>query len=303
MKNTKFDFYYSTLNDREKQLYNRIYNTVKNHGLQLEFDGETADAARVFDAVILDSPELFHVGSATVEPCKISFSYIYEKREAELLTQQMNKKLSYFEECRIKPNMNGMEKQAEVHSFMSLVWSVNENTDKSQSNIIGGVLKSKCTAEGLAKSYKYLCDRVGVQCLTVKGRDGMNNPTFWNITNVCGQWAHSDAYREGRLGVSGYDYFNMSDGEMLYDHSLDETLYPKCPENTVNLFTAENCVASDMDELMKILDRLSALHCFSVKLLFDFSDEQAQNLPYPDIGAFRYNPDKNILVYMKAMVE
>ena len=57
-------------------------------------------------------------------------------------------------------------------------------------------------------------------------------PHTWNLVKLDGQWYHVDTtfddpvVNEGTIDVLSYRYFNITDNQILLDHSFDRSKYP-----------------------------------------------------------------------------
>ena len=70
---------------------------------------------------------------------------------------------------------------------------------------------------------KLMCDRLGIECLTVLGRrEGAD--CGWNLVNVGGEWYHLDAFRRTLDGEEGDLLKN--DAAMADDYLWDVARYP-----------------------------------------------------------------------------
>lgn len=115
----------------------------------------------------------------------------------------------------------------------------------------GPLVHGKGVCLGMAKGFKYLCDRTGVPCMVVAGYfepepDEVPLTPFsgnhaWNIVFVDRAWFHIDvthdlcATKGGKScnGQNGapprYDYFLLSDRQMRADRAFASKGLPPCP--------------------------------------------------------------------------
>lgn len=310
-------YYYSRLSDGEKNLYNRICEALLRFEPALSVHAGmgkafTVDTKKIMTAVLFDNPVFFYLNRQRVitkqTPMYIQliFQYDYTKEEAEQLWTDIEKKVELFIKSSIKPEMSPLAKQLKVHSFLYSLHTAEEPYDQDCFSVVGALLRDRCVCEGFAKTYKLLCDRLGIASIVVVGEallpDGRREPHSWNITRIKGITAHTDAAWDSRFGGASYDYFNLCDADIAADHSFDTDFYPKCEPNKINYFYKNELIARDEDELRKIIANKTDEPYYSVKLLFPFSQERLAEFPF-DIGTLRYNATQNVIGFIKAMTE
>lgn len=310
-------YYFSRLTDGEKNLYNRICEALLRFepalsvhaGMGKEF---TVDAQKIVTAVLFDNPVFFYLNrhqiitKQTPMYIQLIFQYDYTKEEAEKLWAEVEKRIELFIKNSIKPEMSLLAKQLKVHNFLYSIHTAEEPYDKDCFSVVGALLRDRCVCEGFAKTYKLLCDRLGIASIVVVGEalrpNGQKEPHSWNITRIKGVTAHTDAAWDSRFGGAAYDYFNLSDADIAADHSFDAEFYPKCEPNKINYFYKNGLIARDEGELRKIIAERADEPYYSVKLLFPFSQERLAEIPF-DMGTLRYNAAQNVIGYIKAMTE
>lgn len=317
MNNIGSKYYYSRMTDGEKNLYNRICEALLRFEPALSVHAGmgkafTVDTKKIMTAVLFDNPVFFYLNrhqviiKQTPMYIQLIFQYDYTKEEAERLWSEIEKKIELFIKNSIKPEMSPLAKQLKVHNFLYSIHTAEEPYDKDCFSVVGALLRDRCVCEGFAKTYKLLCDRLGIASIVVIGEalmpNGQREPHSWNITRIKGITAHTDAAWDSRFGGASYDYFNLCDADIAADHSFDTELYPKCEPNKINYFYKNGLIARDEDELRKIIADKADEPYYSVKLLFAFSQERLAKFPF-DIGSLRYNVTQNVIGYIKAITE
>lgn len=317
MDNHGSKFYYSKLNDGEKNLYDRICEALLRFEPALSVHAGmgkafTVDTKKIITAVLFDNPVFFYLDRSRVITkqtpmyIQILFQYDYTKEEAEALWTQVETRIEQFMKNGIKPGMSPLAKQLWAHNLLYTVHVAEPPYDKDCFSVVGAFIRSSCVCEGFAKAYKLLCDRLGIASIVVTGEavmpDGKREAHSWNIARINGVTAHTDAAWDSCFGGAAYDYFNLCDADIAADHVFDADFYPKCEPNKINYFYKNKLIASDEKELKKIVSEHFDAPYFSVKLLFPFSEEQARALPF-DIGTLRYNAAQNVIGFIKVMIE
>lgn len=310
-------FYYSRLSDGEKNIYDRICGALLRFEPALSVHAGMGkafaiDTKKIMMAVLFDNPVFFYLDRKRVivkqTPMYIQliFQYDYLKDEAESLWEQVEHRIDLFMQNHIKPGMSPLSKQLQAHNFLYTVHTSSEPCQADDFSVIGAFVRDRCVCEGYAKAYKLLCDRLGIASIIVIGeallQNGQREPHSWNITRINGITAHTDATWDARFGGASYDYFNVCDADIAADHSFNVDIYPKCEPNTINYFYKNHLIAADENELNKIISAHPSDPYYSIKLLFPFSKEQAEALPF-DMGTIRYNAAQNIVGYIRTMLE
>ncbi|MBR3971896.1 MAG: hypothetical protein IKJ83_03295 [Ruminococcus sp.] len=84
---------------------------------------------------------------------------------------------------------------------------------------LGGLVDNYAVCEGYSRSMQILLSLAGIETYYVFG-EGNDNLHMWNVINLDGIWYHLDpTWNDGTYGVD-YSHFNLSEEEILTDHSL-----------------------------------------------------------------------------------
>lgn len=99
----------------------------------------------------------------------------------------------------------------------------------SEHTIEGVLLNKKAVCEGIAKAVKFLLNKKSIECEVVTGytkqEDGVRHA--WNVVKVDGLWYHLDVTWDLNMSTDGvirYDYFNLSESEIIRDHIPDKKI-------------------------------------------------------------------------------
>ena len=103
-----------------------------------------------------------------------------------------------------------------------------------------------------AKAMKALCDRAGIACNVLLGQaNGSNGWSLhaWNVLRKDNQWYHTDVTFDDpqNLKVIRYNYFNVTDKELMIDHSWGAELAPVCTATAANLYYRSGLVVDSWD--------------------------------------------------------
>ena len=237
-------YYYNNLDDSLKEHYITLYKVVKDFESNCKLELSQSNADKVYLAVYFDNPELFWMNSnykytENKNYVSISFEYKNTKEEAEALTNSLNKKVNELIEESQKYS-TAFEKEKFFHDYICL----NTVYDESTLGNFGGttyypLLNGKAICEGYARAMQLLLDKAGIENYLIVGdatSDGTTEAHMWNIVNINGKNYHLDVTWDDSDDTDeiSYLYFNVTDYDILYDHSK------LSPENNNCIFTDDN---------------------------------------------------------------
>lgn len=130
----------------------------------------------------------------------------------------------------------GIEQQ--VHDLIIRNVEYVSTNSVSEHTIEGVILNKKAVCEGIAKAVKFLLNKKSIECEVVTGytkqEEGVGHA--WNVVRIDGLWYHLDVTWDlnmSKNGVIRYDYFNLSESEIMIDHIPDQRI--------VNCVTPRSC--------------------------------------------------------------
>jgi transglutaminase/protease-like cytokinesis protein 3 len=89
-------------------------------------------------------------------------------------------------------------------------------------SIVGALLEKRAVCEGIAKTFKFLCEKAGIKCIVVYGM-AKGSYHSWNMVILRQEFYHVDVTWDS----CSYDYFNLTTEEIMRDHLLIGS-YPLC---------------------------------------------------------------------------
>ena len=259
-------------------------------------------------AVHWDNPILFYIDYYQISYALTPFTL--HIKGGYLYTREQIKK--YLTDCENwgKYIMNKLpsaginEKALWLHDVIIANVRYRENGINSH-NMIGVIKDGEAVCEGIAKTYKYLCDLANIPCIFVPGLLEQE-PHAWNMLWVGGGTSFVDVTNDIRNG-GGYErnYFLRSSAEMK-GYSWDTSLIPDCKVyNTGNaFFTARN-----KKEFLNIIRQNASKDSLNINLQFDhYLDDAGINmlmsscsLLYPPLMTRKvtYSTDRQIIYISK----
>ncbi len=301
-----YTFYYDQLTEQERTAYRAILYGVSHS--QDEFyignDYTPEILKRIMYAFTYDCPEYFWcLQYQTKIYSDQAYYLVFEKdanqeQEAEDLKEQADKIVQEISEKK------GKYKQ--IKAMYDYIIDHTEYVENSQydQDIRSVLLYQKSVCSGYAKTFQYLCKRMGIACTTVNGfsveQGGTKIPHSWNLLRLKDQyywmdvtWGDSrDAARETYVN---YRYFMTADDPFLNSHKIDEYMdyqtrentlftYPECQDETMSYYYKKGCYFQSYDK-KKIRQYLSSrlkknLHA---RIELQFAGKKAYQKAYRDL--------------------
>jgi hypothetical protein len=220
----------------------------------------------IFDAVILDNPMIFYVGSFSVASGAFGGKnlfqpvYKYPQNFIKENKQRIQEYLHVFDSAKSKSDI---DKEYYVHDYCLKNFKYDYTFGEHAYSPLGLVLNGTAVCEGIAKFTKLALDYLGVRSLVVVGKG--KNPEHerseghaWNIVRVDNKNYHLDVTFDLTISdkLNRYDYFNLCDDDIKKDHSFGGDV-PKCVTKGGDYFTVNSLLAKNPTELGAIIaDRL-----------------------------------------------
>ena len=243
--NWSYQFYRYHLSSSQQQAYDIIYRswflqkTYVRIPLYLIDDNSFSD---VISAIIQDHPEIFWINyfcykiRMSADFVEMVFSNFFSPNEINRLLDEANawKKRII---ANIPPNLLQKNKAWLLFDYLARQVSYGEQSEALSHTIIGSMSKHNhiSVCEGIAKSFKFLCDQAGVPCIIVFGevffdRDH-EGPHAWNIIETESGLSHIDVTAELKMahsaGKATQTNFLHSDGDMI-QYKWNQKLTPVC---------------------------------------------------------------------------
>ncbi|MGE5389956.1 MAG: transglutaminase domain-containing protein [Deltaproteobacteria bacterium] len=151
---------------------------------------------------------------------------------------QLNLKADKIIESLLENNQTDYEKEKLLHDY--IINNCRYDYDNYQRGAIpetsrtayGVLLQGRGVCQGYAEAMNILCRKAGLSSMMVKGQSRGENHA-WNLVEIEGKYYHvdptwDDPYYSNGQDALAYDYFNLSDDEILKDHMWERNEYPPC---------------------------------------------------------------------------
>ncbi len=232
----KQEYYFSQMNKDCQAAYRAMLAGFLN--IDSEFavprlsDQELTD---IFFRLRLDHPEIFYA-------CGFGYRYTDVSEYVQLLPKYMFEKKKVREHQKalegrvnrlIRPaqTLPDVDKEKYIHDFICANVTYDKLKKQYSHEIIGPLQQGIGVCEGIAKTVKLLCDRLGLECIIAiseaNPQKGIRYRHAWNVIRLGKTWYHLDATFDnslGRYGAPRFDYFNLDDKKLFLDHQ--PLIYP-----------------------------------------------------------------------------
>ncbi|SKA79200.1 Transglutaminase-like superfamily protein [Caloramator quimbayensis] len=210
---------------------------------------------RIFDLVnkiVQEDMDLSYINNISIESSynetsninlNIKFDYNYPRETILNQQSEVNKKAKEIIDSIIKADMTDFQKELAIHDYII------NNTRYDEENYYNGsipwesytsygaLIKGVAVCQGYASAMSKLLNLAGIENMIITGKAN-GEAHAWNLVKLDGEWYHVDVtwddpifYKNGnKVDTIRYDYFNITDSQMMKDHTWDIDMYPKCTE-------------------------------------------------------------------------
>ena len=251
-------YYYQALSPEQRAAYLTLYKGIRDHAPEIRITGLNTEEELpdVIVAVYNDTPGFFYLDAKhmqwlrTESGCLIyQPRYLYSLEKSLEYERKLADGLEIFYRRFIRADMSEYEREKVIHDYLvrtitydHAAVQAGDDTIDEAFNVLGALLKRKAVCWGIALAFKLLCDYCRVKTFVVVGSssaDWAGDDHAWNIVKLDGKEYHVDVTwdikEKGELSFR-YDYFNLSDDLIRFDHSWMTSLYPPCREVTFNYY-------------------------------------------------------------------
>lgn len=264
------------MSTEEKKAYKRVYDGLKIRAFNIEVSVKLCleQVQEVYLKVLYDNPLFFYVNQTVVKMTgKIGHwillpEYLYANREITTIINDIHRIVN---RVAVKANtMRTNEFRLEKYLHDTLIKSVAYDYDAliktdcyDAYSIVGAFLENKAVCEGIAKSFKLLCNEFGIKCIVVLGKANKEGDFSgddyhaWNIVKVDNESYHVDVTWDNLYDTDiqhiSYDYFNLTTRDILLDHKPFESRLPMCNSTRLNYFYNTKNIVSTYSEMAELI--------------------------------------------------
>lgn len=228
-----------------------------------------SDIAVAYQALGDDYPELFWLPasyyiSSSSDQTAICFSGNISGTKCSYLVSKskvasMKKELEEKAEEIVKATEN-ISTQYEVELYLHDYLCENTEYDLNSEfkyTAFGALVSKKAVCEGYSRAFAMLCSKAGINSFIMRGTSRNQNHS-WNLVNIENSWYNIDITWDDQTSSGAksalYSYFNLTDAEILSDHTAAPFINPKSgiiPNDGVYNLTEIPCSDSNMNYFNK----------------------------------------------------
>lgn len=264
---------YSTLDANGRQLYDFVIKAIQRHESKITIPKTmtvtTDDYCKIYEMIYNSEHSIFYIdtqmkytsNSKTKRLVSAELCYTYTMDQVSA----MQKKIDEAAETIINRITDNMTEYDVAKLFYDTIVTncVYDESGENCRDIYGCLVDGKAICGGYAKAFSYLCDKVGIQTLTITG-DSLSEgadpiPHMWNMIKLGGEWYHVDVtagyVKNAVTPYIRYDYFCVDDecikkSRTVYEQSYS---YPAAAANKYNYYTYNNLCVDSWESAKELL--------------------------------------------------
>lgn len=206
MSNWAYQHYRGQLDPRSQRAYDGIYRMLAAKQRRIVLPPYLVDpdfSTEIVRAVVKDHPEIFWVNyyQYTVQRSMVAevlgFSFYFDNGEIDRLREEAEAWRQWVL-GQLPAHFSQRDKVWLLFDFLARQVTYGHQVDAYSQTILGPMSKKNHVAvcEGIAKSFKFLCDGAGIGCLVVFGDADFGpanqGPHAWNIVDTGQGIKHTD---------------------------------------------------------------------------------------------------------------
>lgn len=268
-------YYYEALDKVKKEAYLCMYDALKDKKDRAVLPSCLAeeDLKTVLWAVYNDCPSFYYIDpynyrfSSKGGRFTIFFNYIYSKEKIAEFDKRLADGLAKFKAANIRDDMSDYEKELVIHNFLVRFITYDKfavsspKTISEAYNVIGALLCQTAVCWGISLAFKLIADYCRLKAFVVVGAgnaEWAKDNHAWNIVKLDGREYHLDVTwdirEKGSLSYY-YDYFNLSDALISFNHSWNTSIYPRCSENKYNYYYRNGLYVKKTEDIAGFTER------------------------------------------------
>lgn len=252
--------------------------------LDLKIWGEElseAELRQVIVAFSLDKPQVFWLDnrfgySNTTGNTVLQLYSFLSAEQIEDYSQGLNEKIKELH-LGLLSDMTEYSREIYIHDWLIQNCNYADDVVKISDDFLsftsfGALVKEKAVCEGYTRAMQMMLATVGIESFPVigNGNDGLH---MWNCVKIDNEWYYVDSTWNDTGKGSGYDYFNITTEQLLYDHTImpvysqlteDQVcgiddgvadsfniIVPVCSATSQNYFVKNSLIVNDLGDISK----------------------------------------------------
>lgn len=243
-------------NNLQSDLEREVYRSIDEHAnrtlsepFYVSGENQSKLVSDVFEVYDTDHPEVFWVGGDydfeyynSAGNTVITLAFSMSGYQLEDAIEKFN---STTDEILENAPLEGSDFEKELFINDYIIANCDYNDEAAYSskvignehNAYGALVEGLAVCEGYAKAFQYLCNKLGVECVSINGICEDTSVNFsgnhiWNCVKLDGEWYHVDVTWndydvDDRISeeVVRHSYLNLTAEEILKNHAINPYYY------------------------------------------------------------------------------
>lgn len=262
------EYYYNRLNKHQKIAYTEMKKGLSEINSSFYVTRlERNELSMVYELLMMDHPELFYCveGNYRYFPdssyIEMKPEYLFKKDKILEHRKAINTRIERI--CNSCKETDQLKKALYLHDFLCQNVRYDKLKKTYSHQVIGPLTQGVGVCEGIAKSFKALCDKMGIYCICIvcnnNPEKGIKYRHMWNMVKLNNKYYHIDATFDGSLSKRQlrHDYFLIDDKSVFKDH---EALIYKafdCNDIALSFYRTNKQTYTDVSQLPQIVKKLT----------------------------------------------
>lgn len=268
---------YSWLSTKEQTAYNVFLEAFRRHADSVDSRRipRGVDCFKVIGTVVGDWPEFVYFDkSRLVLPAgllggPIRLAGVHGRAAAAQMAREMEQKvqqvLAQVDHSRPEKALLGIQEylmDTVSYHHRAAKTRLLPGLHQNAHNAYGALVEGQAVCDGIAAAVCLLAKRLGIGAMMVTGVSGQPDirpqAHAWNIVQLGDECCHMDVTwdvnRSETLGAHCYDYFCVTDDDMVQDHQWNMMTTPPCRGKGLDYFSQMGLLARGRDRLLGIFE-------------------------------------------------
>ena len=259
-------FQYNTLNEKEKELYKRIVETINSSNNIVDVSNLSVysdDVTYAFQKVLADYPQFFYISRScllvynskgkTVKALVLSYTdgtvtdqfdkqmNLTRKADRQVINSKISQLKSAVENVvsKISSETADVIKEKIIHDHIAKTVEYDHDSAANIDSygaviphafdLYGAAVERLAVCEGYSKWFQYLCYNVGINATQVFGTANGGNH-MWNSVLIEDDWYFVDLTWNDANNMVIYSHFNLTFTQITKHHTVDSSVVaiPSC---------------------------------------------------------------------------
>lgn len=241
------------------------------------FDSDIDSLNKIIESVKLDAPTLYYVGGFQYQLFKgLHYSilrpkYEYGEQQIKSINQQLSVNLN-----QLKGIIRASSERDKVVAIHDVLCSkiVYKEYGREAHSIIGALLYSEAVCEGVSKTFKLLCDELGIECCVVQGQAKSaqivgNENHSWNKVKIDGTWLNVDVTFDLTMSSRGHirhDYLFLPDDAIKGTHFQSIGAEFVSNTNQLDYYSANKLVMANQQQLVDYVKQSIGMRKYFIEI-------------------------------------